>query len=111
VIESHWKEVLNLCLAQLKSFNQLTSEWINANLLANFQCFFDVALLDTLNAQVAEHHLHVFAVDFQRADAFLAAIAADNTMWMSSGKMENVRKSLIAAAKSSCQLTCAVNPL
>jgi hypothetical protein len=55
----------------------LTSERIDANLFANFQSVFDVALLDALNAQIAEHHLHVIGVDLQRADALLASFTAD----------------------------------
>jgi hypothetical protein len=55
----------------------LTSEWVDSDLFAHFQGVLNVALLDALNAQIAENHFHVVGVDLQRADAFFASFAAD----------------------------------
>lgn len=60
----------------------LTSIRIHSNLFACSQSLFDVALLDALNAEVAENHLHVVGVNLERADALLAAFPADQVVWM-----------------------------
>lgn len=55
----------------------LTSVWIDSNLFARPQRFFDVAFLDALNTQITETDAHCIVVDLHCAHSLLAALFAD----------------------------------